>query len=270
VHNRTEFSDYYAYDDGSAELVVASSVTGTQIASQFHANRADTLRGVRFFFPYAGQNLNGEFVIKVWQGDLDSEPVYVSPPWKPFFPNVFGDTLVAFTTYKFVDNLLEEMAIPLPAGDFFVGIEQTSLTNTKVGIGYDMNSPQAGAYQFFRSAGVNGTWVNISQPGALMIRPVLGSEFPRTTPVEEVSLADTAKKLLLFPNPATDELTIIIEHDAPEHLLLRVYDIAGRLVKQQYGNEKLVLADWQEGLYLLQLIDRQSGQSWQGKFSVQH
>ncbi|MEZ4983433.1 MAG: hypothetical protein R2795_00080 [Saprospiraceae bacterium] len=68
VERTTHFGDYFAYDDGTAESALETSA-GRQVAVAYHANVADTLRGVRIHFPHTSDDYsNQDFRLRVWLG----------------------------------------------------------------------------------------------------------------------------------------------------------------------------------------------------------
>lgn len=70
--------------------------------------------------------------------------------------------------------------------------------------------------------------------------------------------SDDTSKLDVFPNPATDVLTVVINDPAAEHLDIRLYDVLGRTVAVLDGagpsTERLLELDLQNvpaGTYIL-------------------
>lgn len=71
-----------------------------------------------------------------------------------------------------------------------------------------------------------------------------------------VEFEQNALQLKVFPNPASDELSIILpaNYDSAE---LRLYDVLGKQVlntKLSHGNSKLSIATFSKGVYLLKII----------------
>lgn len=268
VRSRTVFADFFAYDDGSPESLIAGDKKGLQLAAEFHANIADSLVGVQFNFPHTGNNLNADFVIKVWldEKDNDENPIYTSPDLSVIYPDLFFDTLNGFTTYRFQSEELENIKVPIPAGKFFVGIEQTS--SGRIGIGFDVNSADAANFQLFKGASFNSEWDTIVQPGALMIRPMVGEEFPLFTAVEEPRMEPAELSLKLYPNPVQDRLYLPVNQEETGDLELQVISSTGQILLNQAWRAELEVNNWDNGLYFIQITNRKTGAQVKRKFLI--
>lgn len=114
------------------------------------------------------------------------------------------------------------------------------------------NSPAAGAglvldepkFDFFQQV-----FANPPSIGALEANPVSAIE---------QAMAAAIRRPRVFPNPATDFLSVIFEQDISESILLELYDLSGHRLTRQlvYGNSKRVLLPLQEvpsGTYFLKI-----------------
>jgi hypothetical protein len=260
VQRTTVFSNYFAYDDGTAESAIEAG-PGRQLAVAYETGIADTLRGVSIHFPHTGAAIEEQrFRLKVWIGSLDSDPVYEGD-YQPFFTTSFYDTLQGFTSYPLIDFRGNEVAIPLPAGDFFVGWEQ--LTNCKfaecIGIGYDRNRPDARDY-IFREG--NTGWepiVGITR-GALMIRPIVGSEMVLPTTVDDLHSND--RPLRVYPNPAQRLIHFAGWQNLSVRTRVSLYNSAGQQVLESALRSELQLPSLPTGLYFLRFQDPEQDQQW--------
>ena len=141
----------------------------------------------------------------------------------------------AFHTYP-LDSLFQLV------GTFYIGWEQT--TNDLLNIGLDKNK-LANQYMFYN---VGAGWNNSSYPGAWMIRPIVS--------MEEVilsSMNETSYNFLIYPNPATEELTIV---SSSGNNLISIYNLQGILVKQLYildAESKINIADLSIGMYVVEV-----------------
>ncbi len=252
VVGTTIFDNYFAYDDGTAEAVAALTSEGWEVAVHFHANVADTLQGVMFHFPHYGiPSTSAFFNIKVWVGSLDSEPVHEQDLELPYFLDVAYDSLQGFTTYRLEDFLNNATPVPIPAGDFYVGWQAASPIPVYVGLDY--NTPGAAPYQFVNN---NTGWFPLIDPGAFMIRPIVGQEAPHATSTADVSAPPT---IAVYPNPARDHLYFkgaggdLSEYD------LRLYNASGQLLMQQILTSEITTSHLPQGLYFVHLTHRKSG-----------
>ena len=214
----TVLDNYFAYDDGTAELGL-EALPGQTVVQAYQAFEADELQGVSIRFPRNTRNFsNQEIRIVIYVGELAGEPDY-SFTVNPLFVENLADTLQAFTTYPLPE------AVPLPAGNFFVGWRQVSNCMVCTSIGYDRNN-QLENRQFFNNGG-NWNILNFSIKGALMIRPIVGDEPPIFSPVEEIPGDELA--VTLFPNPVRDRLFVRLPGEAPAGALrYQLFDVQGR------------------------------------------
>ncbi len=268
VRTETHFSNYFAYDDGSAEGLITGNQNNIQIATEFHANVEDELVAVQFNFPYTENSISADFVIKVWLDSLgkSDSPIYTSPTLSPIFANDFFDTLNAFTTYKLFSETLEEVKVPIPAGKFFVGIQQVS-TSGRIGVGFDQNS-QDMTHQFFRAPGSTQEWKKIIIPGAMMIRPVVGGESPSTTATEDLAKANPSLQVKVFPNPSQGLLHLPVNQENTSDLEMMIVNSMGQVMLLQNWQAQLDLAAWTDGLYFLQIRDKKTGAEVKEKFLI--
>ena len=206
----TCFKDYFAHDDGTAEFGIKTTATGTQIAVAFDANVADSIRAIQMHFPHITPVPNVEFQLKIWENDLEGEPIYVSPVFEPFYADTALDTFQAFTTYRLLDENGNFSPVGIGAGTFYIGWEQVSSINHQVYTGFDRQNIEAGVNNFF----FNGNnWVPIDDDGAIMIRPVLGMGIPNSTSNKDLE----SFKISIFPNPANNILNIDLDTENGEN-----------------------------------------------------
>jgi Secretion system C-terminal sorting domain len=255
VRKTTVFDNYFAYDDGTAELAVSVDGT-TQIAAVgFRANYPDQLRGVSFHFPHYEQaSVNDLFNLKIWVGSLESEPVYERDLLKPFFVDqVFNDSLQGFTTYRLQNDLNQDVVIDLPAGDFFIGWQNGSVLNP-VRIGMDNNPSGALGNQYVSNNGLQ--WFQTADKGAYMVRALVGSEIPGSTKSKDVLKKE--KSITVYPNPSNGQLYFAIPSGNLNDYDLTLMTASGQRLLQQALNASLDISDVGPGIYFLQMIHRET------------
>jgi len=264
VRLTTVFDNYYAYDDGTAEAVASLDFTGHEIAIGFHTNIEDTLRAVQFNFPHfitiAG---NALFNLKVYVGSLESDPVYVRNLIKPFFVDSVLDSLQGFTTYRLNDISGNLTPVHLPVGDFYVSWEQASSADNLVYVGLDFNSPEAQPHQFWNN---NVDWYNLTDQGAFMVRPVVGSSAPGETPVKEVPLLSDWMEI--FPNPANEQLHFNVLEGQTSDYEMQIFSTAGQLMQSQILNESINISELTPGMYLVTIRQMETNQVLTHKLAV--
>ncbi|NND32977.1 MAG: hypothetical protein HKN76_10320, partial [Saprospiraceae bacterium] len=203
----TRFSNYYAYDDGTAESAIidrgSAGVKPTKLAVEFHNNVDDRLQGVQLHIPHIEGNSSSLFFnLFLWIDSLDDEPEYIQNGLRVYYADTYFDTLSGFTTYDLRDSSGQKISIPVPAGKFYIGWEQIDISGTKIPMGYDLNSPAGVDFLYFN---VGQGWLNAGvsgglRRGSLMVRPVMGNQEVIATTTKEYSLWDD---FAVFPNPTS-------------------------------------------------------------------
>ncbi|MCB0639885.1 MAG: T9SS type A sorting domain-containing protein, partial [Lewinella sp.] len=254
VTQTTYFSDYFAYDDGTAESAVETSA-GKQVAVAFVAGVPDTLRGVRIHFPHTSEDVSEQFFrLRVWIGQLDGSPEY-DVVYSPAYASSYFDTLQGFTTYPLVDMNGNLAPLPLPVDSFFVGWQQ--LTNCDIsrciGIGYDRNRPQA--YDFiYVNNGAGWQPISALSKGALMLRPIVSGDAPvLPTDVVEIPINEE-DGLTVFPNPLRDRLQLRWADGLDRKGSMLLYNSAGQLLRRAELATEWNLYGLTPGLYFLEVV----------------
>lgn len=256
VKSQTVLDNYFAYDDGSAELAMfVGEGAGEAVASVFTALEEDTLRAIQIHFPHYSTQDNARFNLKVHVNTLGNV-VFERFGLEPFFATSVLDTLQAFTTYRLTDDFGDVVSVPIPPGDFYIELEQaTAVQPTRIGL--DKNTPEAKAFQYRK---LNGIWNTLGNKGAMMLRPVMGSFAPSSTPVEDIR--NEAFSLKLFPNPSRGMVNFeLIGNDANSDFEVTVFNAVGQVMLQKQLTENyLDLYDFQDGVYYLQFRNVKSNQ----------
>jgi hypothetical protein len=236
VRYQQEFSNYYAYDDGTAEAAYGPYGIGARLAYKFEVAQPDTLRSVLIHFvPTVLDASQKTFWLTVW-ADNGGQPgaiIHQSddlPYHKPIYldgPNTFGE--------YFFDNDL-----PLVSGTYYVGWQQQDDEVLNVGFDRNINTSSRIFYN------VSNLWQNTSFQGSLMIRPVFVSENDQLAAVSE----SDAQELRVFPNPASNQLTIVAASPIEQ---IVISDLWGRIVlvnTQMPATVQLDIAALSAGVYV--------------------
>jgi hypothetical protein len=258
VYNQ-EFRNYFAYDDGSAEAGYGLSPAGAMMAVKFRSETVDTLRGVKMYFNKTFGNYNNRlFHITVWSDNngVPGNLIYSMNNVRP----VFSDRFNQFHTYEFPEF------VKLGVGNFYVGWRQTSNDNLNVGFDRNTNSKSKNFYN------VDGSWVNSSFNGSLMIRPVLGKALSPQLPSVK---SNEFVELVIYPNPpiGTNEIFIDLPpgSDDPsglKYLTLRIADIYGRMIISGPYRDRISTLGFKPGLYIVNLTDAHKGKSYSTKLLI--
>ena len=257
VKRLTHFSNYFAYDDGSAEAALVAQNASTRIAVKFHANEPDSLRSVQFHFPRIYNGVENQlFNLQVYVGVLDDDPEFEIIFESPYYVDTDFDSLQGFTNYGLLG--FDSMPTPLfiPEGDFYVGWQQVSNTANAIPVGLDKSNIDATQYGYYSTA---TEWLPILPgglvDGAIMIRPVLGDVTPYNTPVEEVTTP--SEEISLFPNPTSN--TLNVRNYGESNVNFQIVDANGKLVKKGILTGTIDTADLLNGMYFLRINDLEKG-----------
>ncbi len=252
-----KFSNYFAYDDGTAEggygLDYGSLPNGPGYAAiKFNAPKADTLRGISVFFNRSVADItNKSFSLMIWKSI--SEPPANTDDNDVLFKRVeIPSAFYSDSINGFVDIVLDT-AVALDAGDFYIGWQQN--INFMLNIGYDNN------YKYAQSGGrnpnlfynLNGYWETVSSTisGAPMMRPIVGAPLPKkVTSVE--SIKKRLQNIVLYPNPSGNSsvIDIVSETDLTK---VEVYDLSGKMIlsSSDASVKQINVSELPAGFYLV-------------------
>ncbi|WP_299754247.1 T9SS type A sorting domain-containing protein [uncultured Pontibacter sp.] len=235
----TEFGNYYAYDDGTAEAGFSYVGTGnTQVAQRFDLNLPDQVRAFRVYFPRVGPDISGTSItFRVWR---DENGVPGETLHQQSFQIQYTDSL----------NSFYEVALtqPVPVqGSFYIGWTQPG--SRYVNIGFDKNEHAQGRRFIFTAS---GGWVEeASLQGAIMMRPVMVGDVPLGVADDRYNAA-----MRVYPNPSRDVVYLSEPFE-----LVQVYDVLGRQVhshKYKNSHEPLSLRHLAPGVYTLRIHNREA------------
>lgn len=242
------FSNYYAYDDGSAEQAYGINGNQAMLAYKFTAYEADSLIGLSMsFVPTVNDVTSKMFLITIWDdnGGKPGNKIYEDDYFFPRNPS-YGYGQNSFVNYYLIDT------VKVPVNEtFYVGWRQ--LDDVKLCIGLDRNINNKD--KIFYSVNGGETWVNTVYDASLLIRPIFSTALDASLGVKK-EITTTTYKFEAYPNPFTDELTI--RTNQPFYTGSDLYNMNGQLLKS-FGSDELTvqLSDLNNGIYLLR--DKQSG-----------
>lgn len=240
------FRNYYAYDDGSAEL--GYGVTGNAdvwLAYQFDVKKADTLRGIQIHFNPTGVNIATQLIQIAYWDQLSvagntHRLVYKMINQRPDT----NDYTNGFVTYLF-DTLL--VVQPGPA---WIGFIQNN-PQTLFGIGLDRNT-DPGDKKFYHA---DGAWFQSAIEGAWLMRPLFGDTITRgqVIGIEEL---DRGPILRVFPNPSTGSVRMERPAAAIGNWRYELMESTGRVLRtEQSAQTGLFWQDLPAGYFLLRVTD---------------
>ncbi len=245
IHHIQTFSNYYSYDDGTAEIAFALKGTvGALLAEQYTSTITDTLRCIDIYFNPQGTNATlYTFRFKVWNdnGGKPGTAIYTSDTvTAPLYNQTGYDQ---FTRYYLRKPLY------LNASKFYIGFQQN--TDQFLGVGVDKNNNTQ--YQTFYNTA--GTWMNSPYLGSLMMHPIFGAV---AIPAGIDTYASKENSLNVYPNPANDKLFIRSNSLNPsQKIIYSVIDLFGRTILENTTTiyEYIDISTLAEGVYFIRTID---------------
>lgn len=256
------FSNYYAYDDGTAEgsygLVACQGFPG-EIAYKFTLNpsKPDSLFALMMLFNWVPQTFGGPssvnqqpFKIRVWDdnggkpGNIIHESALTNPNYQYVNHSDWGNLTNLFYPYVLSSKVNVN-------GTFYVGIVQyVNPCSTLINIGLDKNSNSSSKMYY----NIGNGWTQSTVNGSLMIRPVLGSMKGILTVPEKENLP---KYFTLHPNPSNGIFLLQTENFKPEKL--EVFNLFGEVVSSVHAfTDPLFQIDISgnpPGIYFIRITD---------------
>ncbi|WP_086539860.1 T9SS type A sorting domain-containing protein [Algoriphagus antarcticus] len=227
VRTSLPLSDFFAYDNGSADYAAGINQRSGQLAVKYTTPSEVYIKGISINFTNPNQ-ANQAIDINVWK-DLDEDPIFTR------------EDLIAvkeagqeFLYYSLDTNIRVD-------GDFYIGF--TQFTNEFIHVGLDKVN-DSGDMLFYN---VVGAWTqNEEVRGSLMIRPHISIDAPF-----EVAAAPE-ENIRIYPNPV--ETLLNLEGSFSD---ARVFDSFGREIfieRQLSSKGEIVNFNGQRpGLYVLNL-----------------
>lgn len=231
------FYNYYAYDDGTAEVAYGLGFIEEpgRVALRYDIAMSDTLRGVQMYLDPVRWNLSEEpFQIEVWQGDsMPEELIFATDT---IFPQYTGTDI--FYHYVF------DSPVFIVEGEFFVGWTQPANEETTFTVGFDL-STDASSNLYYN---LSNDWVQSSIPGTVMLRPMFGNPIDETP--NSIKEIPEVNGFGLFPNPTSDILNV----QTLSIGTVTILDMTGRSVLRSNVG-RIDVSDLDGGVYLVNPTD---------------
>jgi hypothetical protein len=246
----TELSDYFAYDDGTAEASVSVPQPGlaqNYYALRFDLNKPDQVRSIRISPSYpsaAGRTIT----VNVW----DADPANNGAPTRQ--PKATQSVQIPASLPPGQTFLEVAFATPVPvSGRFYAGYGHGVIT-TPLSINIDLNNvpPTDAFWQFTSNFWEPKSTASPDTPPqyegwALMLRPVMTNTVLSSAP------ASVADSYSLYPNPASQGQVRVQGRYARAQVLDALGRVAWQQPASQHGQPLLELGALPAGLYLVQL-----------------
>ena len=193
------FSNFYSYDDGSAEAAFGPTGAQSRLAVQFDAYEADSLVGVSFHFvPSVIDVSNKLFLISVWSNE-NGHPGALLYEDDVFFPRtpLYGDERGIFVPYYFTDT--QKVSV---ASSFFIGWRQ--LDAERLNLGLDRNIDQSNKIQYSVDGGF--TWLTSPYEGSAMVHPIFSTALDASLGLSNQAVVPAT--WAVSPNPGQKEVHV--------------------------------------------------------------
>lgn len=244
---RQDFSNYFAYDDGTAENAVGINYLNAQLAEKFLLNVGDTLQCIDIYFnPIIINATLYSFLLNVWNDNagVPGTAVYTSASvLTPAYPQMGQNKM---TRYKL------EPPLYLNPGTFYIGFTQK--TDQFLNIGQDKNTNSQD--KIFSKT--SGGWSPSPLTGSLLMHPLFGAEADFVG-IENIP-APEERSFIVYPNPANDKLYIKRSADQSiQKSMYTIIDLYGREVMKDVLNasESIDISGLSEGIYFIRITEGQ-------------
>lgn len=222
ISGTTYLTDYYSYDDGSAEFGFGLNQNLGKIAVQYTLNSLpDTITHIDIYFPRIHADQTGEsLVLTVWSSVTpgSSAETFLRRQAEPL---KHSTALNTFQRYQ----LTTPVIVNTPT--FYVGYQQN--TSEPIYTGFDRNTDRRNKIFYT----VNGIWRQEQvEAGSLMIRPVFKDAAPSLGTFDPQNPNEL--ECQVFPNPTTGEISI-----AGKISSMNLYDLSGKLLLSRTYNGKV-------------------------------
>lgn len=239
-----DLTNYFSYDDGTAENSFGLSTLYAQLAEKFTLNIADSLQYIDIYFnPFLINSSIYSFNIHVWTdgGGVPGTAIYISAlPDSPEYGMVMPNQ---FIRYKL------DAPLYLNPGTFYVGFKQN--TNQFLNVGVDKNTNTQSKIFY----NVTGSWNASPFVGSLMLHPVFGSASEFTDISEERKSENIG---VVYPNPASDQLFIDGFSDT-QKFSFTIFDLLGNVVIHNSVYDNFIdISNLGSGVYFIQMNDEEN------------
>jgi hypothetical protein len=220
----TYFSNYFAYDDGSAEKAYGIQGDLSKLALAFKINVADTIKAIQIHFAHFNADVSTKlFNLMIWNNiDLNNSGAldqikYQQLYLKPVYVDQFYDSINGWATY-----LLDTPQF-VNAGTYYIGWQQ--LQPDLLNIGFDVNN-DAHTNLYYNTGTASG-WNQSTYQGAIMLRPVMQGTCTPTSTATHAVIKNT-NVITLSPNPTNGIISFSTENFKNAHY--QIIDIYGNIV----------------------------------------
>lgn len=237
----TVIDNYFAYDDGTAE--VGFGITGTgALATKFELKKASILHSIDLHIVRNGPDLDySTITLKVWKSIKGVDGAETTEELVQTRVSLIFDE---YELNKFYNFPLSTQ-IEVPAGTFYIGWQQENM-ESRLFLGFDKSTNNIDKVFTFKSDAWGQGFEELHE-GSPMIHPYFG---PKRT-VSVASIEETFE-VELYPNPVTNQFSISAPELAIE--LVQIFSSNGILVNEIADQQEAYKIDLQEGIYIASIL----------------
>ncbi len=239
-------SNYYAYDDGSAEWAWGVFGGGAMVAYQYDLLQADSIRSIMIHWAPSVENVSQKLIrLTIWQDDGNGKPgtiVYQTPALNGESPQYSNDKN-GFTEYFLKDAGGNEGLRVEVSGRYYIGWTQSD--PDVLNIGFDRNRDNSD--RIFYNTG--SFWTNTGFDGSLMMRPVFVSDKDGFLSVDDANFTEI--DFTVYPNPTDGQLRVNVE--SPWDYTYLIHDLNGRMLQTGNATDVINTDHLVTGMYLITL-----------------
>lgn len=238
------FTNYFAYDDGTAENAVGINYLNAQLAEKFSLNVGDTIQCIDIYFnPIINNATLYSFLLHVWNdnGGVPGTAIYTST--SVLTPAYEKEGQNKFTRYKL------EPPLYLNPGIFYIGFTQK--TNQFLNVGQDKNTNSQD--KIFSKTNVG--WDPSPLKGSLLMHPLFGTATDFVG-IETIP-APAERAFVVYPIPASDKLFIkSVTENSNQKKSYSIIDLYGREVVNGILNtaEPIDISSLTDGIYFIRIL----------------
>ncbi|RYU95376.1 T9SS type A sorting domain-containing protein [Emticicia agri] len=250
ISTYTILDDFYAYDDGTAEIGADFDQTLGKVAVQYILSKPDSIGAVRFnFSPYFSNpylkdtTVSGGqyFLLQLLESDKGK-------PGKTLHQQSiraeYGKAVNHFKEYALNQNVAIK-------DTFYVA--WTKITQEVIAVGVDKNTPQFADKIFYNNG---DTWLpNTTLKGSLMVRPVVATKPSGGTggPGGVTSTEEPfGEPLVVYPNPTSG----ILKWNLTGIKYIRIIDMGGReVLSRKVDGQEMNIGNLPANTYLVNFSD---------------
>jgi len=238
------FTDYYSYDDGSAEAGYGLHGEGTsdaRLAVRYkNYYPADSLVAIDICFNQSFDDASKKyFILAIWADDNNKpgELIHKQSGTKPQYSGINEFQTVFLDTAQVVPST------------YYIGWIQTTSDFLNVGFDRQNNHKDDNLFNIY------GTWQTSQFEGSLMIRPVYANKSRKSGIEEDLAFPEWVEKVKVFPNPASETVSINYTGN-PISTRVILMDLQGRVIldtRKSGTITQIQVSGVRNGLYMIEI-----------------